>query len=287
MSYSPRSPDRTGHRWPVPVLVVGHGSPLDLAGAEARLEAVAIAVGRLRRVCPVAVEPGAVAGRPLDHLVDHAHRVLDVGVVCRQHAEPHELEEAGVDHRALVDVGLSRRCRGCTRSGRWGRRSCSGAGSTGWAIERPGGRHRPALDVAREVVGRGLVDRGVQRVAVDRRDVRGSRQAGDLGGDRRRRVAVLLLPALDPVARAVVRRGSRPPGSRACGKGRDRPQGPIASPSGSDTTSRRAGRRPCPAPPCRSPASCAASSRRLAAGPRTGSAWPRERCAGRRRRAGR
>src|SRR5215472_5388394 len=27
-SYSPRSPDSTGHRWPVPVLVVGHGAPL-------------------------------------------------------------------------------------------------------------------------------------------------------------------------------------------------------------------------------------------------------------------
>ena len=28
MSYSPRSPDSTGHRWPVPVSVGGHGAPV-------------------------------------------------------------------------------------------------------------------------------------------------------------------------------------------------------------------------------------------------------------------
>ena len=150
-----------------------------------------------------------------------------------------------------------------------------------------GGRHRPRLDVAREVVGGRLVEPGVGRVVVDRRDLRRGGQAGDLGRDRRRRVAALLLPALDAVRRTV--------GDEEVGGGNHvveverpgRPRARTASPSGSGTRSRRAGGRRCRAPACRSPASCAASSRRAAAGGRTGTASPRVRSGRRRRRADR
>src|SRR6202020_3034929 len=63
--------------------------------------------------------------------------------------------------------------------------------------------HGPRLDVAREVVGGRLVDARMGSIAVDRRDPRCGRETGDLGRDRRGRVAGLLLPALDAIRRAV------------------------------------------------------------------------------------
>src|SRR5207237_428270 len=62
--------------------------------------------------------------------------------------------------------------------------------------ERPVRRHRPALDRALPVVGDAAPHRGGEWVAVHVSDVCGRDEAGDLGGDRRRRVAALFLPAL-------------------------------------------------------------------------------------------
>ena len=69
--------------------------------------------------------------------------------------------------------------------------------------ERAVRRDRPALDRALPVVGDAEPDRGRGRVAVDAREVGRGDETGDLGGDRRRRVAALLLPALGPERRTV------------------------------------------------------------------------------------
>src|SRR3712207_8208680 len=53
----------------------------------------------------------------------------------------------------------------------------------------PRGRRSPALDVSRELVRGGEVDRGGGFVLVAARDVGGADEAGDLGGDGRGRVA--------------------------------------------------------------------------------------------------
>ena len=64
---------------------------------------------------------------------------------------------------------------------------------------RTRGRERPVLDLAGKLVRRGLVDPGPDRIAIRRGDLSRGRQPGDLGRDRRGRVAGLLLPALNPV----------------------------------------------------------------------------------------
>src|SRR5437868_5074614 len=50
---------------------------------------------------------------------------------------------------------------------------------------RARGGDGPPLDVARELVGGGLVDAGAGLVVVDRRDLRRRCQTGDFGGNRR------------------------------------------------------------------------------------------------------
>ena len=69
--------------------------------------------------------------------------------------------------------------------------------------ERPGRGDRPALDRSLVVVGHAEVQVRRRRVAVLLRDVRGGDEPGDLGGDRRRRIAALLLPALGAKGRSV------------------------------------------------------------------------------------
>ena len=71
--------------------------------------------------------------------------------------------------------------------------------------ERAVRRHRPALDRALVVVGDAAPDGRRDRVVVRVGEVGGGDEPGDLGGDRRGRVAVLLLPALDAERGAVAR----------------------------------------------------------------------------------
>ena len=109
-------------------------------------------------------------------------------------AETDELEEAGVDHLALVerraavaDVVRDRRVRVARlrEPDEVPRRM------------RPGGRHGPALHLPLPGIGDAQPDHGGRRVAVRPGELRRRDQAGDAPGDRRRRVAALLLPALD------------------------------------------------------------------------------------------
>src|SRR6185436_21042782 len=85
-----------------------------LAGEDRPEVAVAL-VGRRPRVAVrgavavavtvVAEEPRAGVGRAPDRRVDDGQRAGDVGVVPRQDPEAGELEEARVDHAALVEGG--------------------------------------------------------------------------------------------------------------------------------------------------------------------------------------
>jgi hypothetical protein len=160
------------------------------------LIAVAVAILGARSAGSIAVEAGSVRRRALDRAVDDGQGGLHRGIGGRQDPEAHQFEEAAVDDRALVggDAPVTEAVRdgGVRVAGLRQAKEVTGR-------VRPGARHRPALDVACEVIGGGLVDGGAGRVAVDGGDPRGGRQAGDLGGDRRRRVARLLLPALDAV----------------------------------------------------------------------------------------
>ena len=111
----------------------------------------------------------------------------------RQRAEPGQLEEARVDDRALVGVDAAVaevvddggvRVAGAREPDEVARRV------------RAARRDRPALDRALEVVGGGEVELRAVVVVLDRGDPPGRDEPGDLGRDRRRRVAALLLPAL-------------------------------------------------------------------------------------------
>ena len=136
-----------------------------------------------------------------DRLVDDRQRGEHVRVVRRQLAEPGQLLEAGVDDRALVggraavaEVVGDRRVR------------VAGLGQPDEVAPgrvRAGGGDRPALDRALEEVGGGPVDPGGGGVAVDVGDPAGRDQPGDLGRDRGRREAALLLPPLGAERRAV------------------------------------------------------------------------------------
>src|SRR5205085_4556426 len=66
----------------------------------------------VNRAVAVAIAVVAVPARParrgrLDRLVDDLQRRGHVGVGRRELAEPDELEETGVDHRALVERGTA------------------------------------------------------------------------------------------------------------------------------------------------------------------------------------
>ena len=116
--------------------------------------------------------------------------------------------------------------------------------------ERAGRGHRPALDRALEVVGDAEPDRAPRPSRRWRREVGRCDEPGDLGGDRRRREAALLLPALDAERRAVGgdevrRRLDVVRVQRRVGEPELRP------PSGAGTRSRRAGCRTSPARSCR------------------------------------
>ena len=160
---------------------------------------------RTRRRCPggvvaVPVVPGPARRGHRDLLVEHAQRGLDVGVADRELAQPDQLLEPAVDDGALVQGGTAvaevvadRRVR------------VTGLGQPDEVARgvRTGGGHRPGLDVPLEVVGGGLVEPGPGGVTVAGGNGRRGGQPGDLGRDRGRRVAGLLLPALDAVGRAV------------------------------------------------------------------------------------
>ncbi len=194
--YSPRSAPSTGHRWPVPWPLGAHGRP------STRAIAVPVAV--------VALPAVAAGGGALDGRVDDRDAVHDRRVVRGQLAEADELEEPGVDDRALVERRAA--VPDVVADGRVRVARLGEADEVGARRQGPVGRDRPALDRALVVVGDTEVHPRRRRIAVLLGDVGGRDEAGDLGRDRGRGVAALLLPALDaegrPVADEVV--GGRP-----------------------------------------------------------------------------
>ena len=162
--------------------------------AVACVVAVAVAV--------VAVPSRAARGIRADRRVHDGERRENVRVACGQLAEPRELEEAGVDHRALVErrpaVPDVVRDRGVRVAGL---READEVARREWAV----GRDRPTLDRTLEVIGDAAPDSGRDRVVIRVGEVGGGDEPGDLGCDRRGRIAVLLLPPLDAECRAVAR----------------------------------------------------------------------------------
>ena len=138
-----------------------------------------------------------------------------------EQAEPRVLEEAGVDHaRAGRDPG--RRCRRCRPIAAFGIAGLREPDEVRARAQRAVGGQRPGLEVALELVGHAAPDGGAEsRSPLMSAISRGGEQTGDLGGDRRGRVAALLLPALGaerrPVGGDEVRRRAdvRPCSSRA------------------------------------------------------------------------
>ena len=107
-SDSARSPDRFGHRCPVPVSVGGHGAPTTVHEVLAWLVAVAVPVGAAGGGgVPVAVVAGPARRGHRDLLVEHGQRCLHVGVGDRKLAEPDQFLEAAVDYGALVHGGTA------------------------------------------------------------------------------------------------------------------------------------------------------------------------------------
>src|SRR6185437_289368 len=116
-------------------------------------------------------------------------------------AEAGELEEAGVDDRALVggDAAVAEAV-----AYRLVRVTVLGQPDEVAAIGvRAGAGHRPALDRALEVVGGRPVHAGGCAVAVPVGDRPGRDQPGDLGRDGRRRETALLLPSFVAERRPV------------------------------------------------------------------------------------
>ena len=170
--------------------------------------AVAVAVGaagrlaELTRLDAIAVPPRAGGGLAFQHRVDHRQRLLHGGVIGSKLAQPGQLEEARVDHVALVDVAQAAVAQvvGLGHVGVPGRgQPDEVAGGV-----RTGGGHRPPLDIALVVVGGGQVQARPGRVAGGLRQVRRGDQPGDFGGDVGRREAGVFLPAFGAVGRAVV-----------------------------------------------------------------------------------
>ena len=158
-------------------------------------EAVAVAVA------VVAEEAVAAVGAAADLRVHDRQRADDVRIVVGEQAEPRVLEEAGVDHRALVEhraAVADAVADGCVRVA--GLRQ---ADEVATVAERAVGGQRPGLEVALELVGDAAPDGGGGAVAVAVGDLRRGQQAGDLGRDRRGREAALLLPALRAERRPV------------------------------------------------------------------------------------
>ena len=185
---SARSADNAGQTCPVPTPDGAHGA------AVAGTVAVAVAV--------VAVPARSAVGIGADRRVHDGQRCEDVRVVRGQLAEPGELEEPGVDHRALVErrpaVADVVRDRGVR---------IAGLGETDEVArcERAVGRHRPALDRALVVVGDAAPHGRRDGIVIGVGEVGGRHQPGDLGRDRRRRVAA---PAPPSVRRRRRGRGS-------------------------------------------------------------------------------
>ena len=154
--------------------------------AVAHAVAVAVAV--------VAVPAGPLCRLRPDRRVHDRERLDDGGIVHGQLAEPHELEEAGVDHSTLVE----RRAAVADVVGDRGVRvtGLREADEVRMCRERPVRRHRPALDRALPVVGDAEPEGGGGRIAVDASEVGRSGEACDLSRDRGGREAALLLPAL-------------------------------------------------------------------------------------------
>ncbi len=177
------------------------GGTLRRAGSLARLVTIPVPIGAaLGRRGAVPVIAGAAWCGHRDLLVQNAEGGLHVRVADRQLAEPDQLLEPAVDHGALVHGGAAV----AEAVGDGGVR-VAGLGQPDEVARRvgPAGGDRPGLDVALEVVRGRLVDLRPGEVAVLRGDGRGGGQPGDLGGDRGRGVAGLLLPPLHPERRPV------------------------------------------------------------------------------------
>ena len=187
---SARSPGSAGHRWPVPWPVGAHGWPS--TGAVAVAVAVVAVPARPARRCRS------------DGGVDDGQRAGDVGVVGGEHAEPGQLQEAGVDDGALVE----RRPAVAEVVGD-GRVRVAGLGQpdeVGAVGERAVGGDRPALDPALEVVGGGPVDARRGGVAVD---------VGDVGAAIRPAISAAIVDGENRTAPPTAR-------SRTTGRGRRR-----------------------------------------------------------------
>src|SRR3984885_7964055 len=177
-----------------PDAVVG-GRAAGRAVGRVWLVAVTVAVGRAVGLDPVAMPTGARGRLALEDRVDNLERSSDVGVARRQLAEPGQLEEAGVHHAALVDVvqaavvevvGLGGVGVTCRRE----------ADEVAMVAIRARIGDSPGLHVALVVVGGRLVEQRPRGVVGRLGEMGGGGQPGDLGGDRRRRVCDVLLPAV-------------------------------------------------------------------------------------------
>ena len=156
-------------------------------GATGRVRdvAVTVAIGAALGLHAVAVPAGSRGGLGPDDGVNHLQRRLDVGIGGRELAQAGQLQESGVDDGALVHLGQAPVAEGvalgCVRVPLRGQPDEVAAIAVG-----PGAGHRPSLDVALVVVGRGQVQGGPRRVARRLGQVRGGDQAGDLSRDGRR-----------------------------------------------------------------------------------------------------
>ena len=133
-------------------------------------------------VVVVAVGEEPVVGLAADRRVDLGQRARDVGVVGRQHTEPDEVEEPGVDHGALVEGAAA--VVEVERVAVVRVAVVVDALEVVAVAERPRRRDGPPLHPAAPVVGGREVERPGADGALAAGQVRGRHQPGDLRGDR-------------------------------------------------------------------------------------------------------
>ena len=159
------------------------------------LPAVAVAVLAPGRGRAVAVEAGAAGRAGADHRVHDLQRSQDVRVGGGQLAQPRQLQEAGVDHCALVERGAA--VPDVVRDRRVRIAHLREPDEVAMRPERPVRRDCPGLHLPLPVVGDAEPHRGRRHVAVRTREIGRRNETGNLGRNCRRREAALLLPPLD------------------------------------------------------------------------------------------
>ena len=143
MSYSPRSPASTGHRWSGAGARRRPRRSRRRAARRVGLEAVAIAVLGPLQIRAIAVEPGAIrrVWRRITWSTT-ASESRDVLIGSGQDPKAHEFLEAAVDDRALIDrdAAVAETDSGPRRSDR---PSSTGAGSSAARTVRSSSRSSP------------------------------------------------------------------------------------------------------------------------------------------------